>query len=63
MATVNKDFKIKHGLIVEGAEGTINGNVILTEGDGDAYILDLIGGETLITSVDADAVRSETFAT
>lgn len=54
MATVNKDFKIKHGLVVEGAEGTINGNVILTEDAGDAYILDLIGGETLINSVDAD---------
>ncbi len=54
MATVNKDFKIKHGLVVEGNTGTINGNTILTEVDGDAYILDLIGGETLITSVDAD---------
>jgi hypothetical protein len=54
MATVNKDFKIKHGLVVEGSTGTINGNTILTEDDGDAYILALIGGETLITSVDAD---------
>ena len=54
MATVNKDFKIKNGLVVEGNSGTINGNTILTEVDGDAYILDLIGGETLITSVDAD---------
>jgi hypothetical protein len=53
MATVNKDFKIKNGLIVEGTSGTINGHTILTETDGDAYILNLIGGETLITSVDA----------
>lgn len=53
MATVNKDFKIKHGLVVEGNSGTINGNTILTEVDGDAYILDLIGGETLVTSVEA----------
>ena len=51
MATNNKDFKVKHGLIVEGAQGTINNQTILTEVDGDAYILDLIGGETLITSV------------
>ena len=51
MATTNKDFKVKHGLIVEGAQGTINNQTILTEVDGDAYILDLIGGETLITSV------------
>lgn len=53
MATVPKDFKIKNGLIVEGATGTINNQTILTEVDGDAYILDLIGGETLITSVNA----------
>jgi hypothetical protein len=51
MATTNKDFKVKYGLIVEGAQGTINNQTILTEVDGDAYILDLIGGETLITSV------------
>ena len=51
MATVNKDFKIKSGLIVEGLQGTINGNVILTENAGDQYILDLIGGETLVKSV------------
>jgi hypothetical protein len=53
MATNNKDFKVKHGLIVEGAQGTINNQTILTEGDGDQYILDLIGGETLITSVES----------
>jgi hypothetical protein len=53
MATVNKDFKIKSGLVVEGTTGTINGNAILTETAGDAYILDLIGGETLITSVES----------
>jgi hypothetical protein len=41
MATNNKDFKVKHGLIVEGAQGTINNQTILTEVDGDAYILDL----------------------
>jgi hypothetical protein len=51
MATVNKDFKIKSGLIVEGLQGTINGETILTENAGDQYILDLIGGETLIKSV------------
>jgi ribosomal protein L19E len=33
MATVNKDFRIKHGLIVEGTSGTINGNNILTDND------------------------------
>jgi hypothetical protein len=51
MATVNKDFKIKYGLIVEGATATVNGNQILTEDASDQYILDLIGGETLVKSV------------
>jgi hypothetical protein len=51
MATVNKDFKIKSGLIVEGLQGTINNKIILTEDAGDQYILDLIGGETLVKSV------------
>jgi hypothetical protein len=59
MATNNKDFKVKHGLIVEGAQGTINNQTILTEVDGDAYILDLIGGETLITSVSNEFDVSE----
>jgi hypothetical protein len=54
MATNPKDFKVKHGLIVEGAQGTINNQTILTETDGDAYILGLVGGATLITSVDPD---------
>jgi hypothetical protein len=51
MATVNKDFKIKSGLIVEGTNATVNGNQILTETASDQYILDLIGGETLVKSV------------
>jgi hypothetical protein len=51
MATVNKNFKIKNGLIVEGSTATVNGNQILTEDASDQYILDLIGGETLIKSV------------
>jgi len=46
MATVtNKDFKIKSGLIVEGATGTINGFDILTKKTADQnYIIGLIGG-------------------
>jgi hypothetical protein len=54
MATVNKDFKIKQGLIVEGSTATVAGNDILTKNEAsDNYIIDLIGGETLITSVEA----------
>ena len=52
MATVNKNFRIKQGLIVEGTTGTINGNNILTENGGDSYILNLVGGATLVKSVD-----------
>ena len=54
MATVNKDFKIKSGLIVEGTSATVNGNQVLTETASDQYILDLIGGETLVKSVSAE---------
>jgi hypothetical protein len=31
MATVDKDFRVKHGLIVEGTNGTIDGSDIITE--------------------------------
>ncbi len=45
MATVNKNFKIKSGLVVEGATGTINGHNILTESqDGIDFIVNQIGG-------------------
>jgi hypothetical protein len=53
MATVNKNFRIKQGLIVEGTTGTINAQNILTETGGDAYILNLVGGATLVKSVEA----------
>lgn len=33
MATVDKDFRIKHGLVVEGATATVNGNNVITDGD------------------------------
>ena len=51
MATVDKNFRIKHGLVVEGTTATVNGQDILTKTGGDQYILDLIGGETLVKSV------------
>jgi hypothetical protein len=45
MATVEKDFKIKKGLIVEGTTGTINNHDILTKKTDDQnYIVNLIGG-------------------
>ena len=53
MATVNKNFVIKNGLVVQGSTATINGNSILTQNAGDAYILNLVGGATLVKSVDS----------
>ena len=52
MATVNKDFKIKSGLVVEGTTATVNGYDILTKKQADQdFIVDIIGGETLVKSV------------
>ena len=53
MATVNKNFKVKNGLVVEGSTATVNGNNVLVETASDQYIIDLIGGETLVTSVES----------
>jgi hypothetical protein len=45
MATVNKDFKIKSGLIVEGSSATVGGFDILTKKQADQdYIISLAGG-------------------
>jgi hypothetical protein len=45
MATVNKDFKIKSGLIVEGSSATVGGYDILTKASSsDAHIIALAGG-------------------
>lgn len=45
MATVNKNFRVKNGLVVEGQSATVNGFDILTKKvDDQNYIIDLIGG-------------------
>jgi len=45
MATVNKDFKIKSGLIVEGTTATVNNFDVLTKKQANQdYIVSLIGG-------------------
>ena len=51
MATVNKNFRVKNGIIIEGSTATVGGNNVLVENGSDQYILDLIGGETLVKSV------------
>lgn len=50
MATLNKNFRIKNGLVVEGSTATVNGQNILTETGSDQYIINLIGG----TATDAN---------
>ena len=56
MATVNKDFKIKSGLIVEGTTATVNGYDVLTKKQDDQdYIVGLIGG-TATSANTANAV-------
>lgn len=45
MATLNKNFKVKHGLVVEGTTATVNNYDILTKKPDDVdYIVNLIGG-------------------
>ena len=46
MATVNKDFRIKNGLVVEGSTATVNGQNVLTEASTSflgEYIADTVG--------------------
>lgn len=56
MATVNKDFKVKNGLIVEGTTATVNNFDVLTKKTDDQnYIVNLIGG-TATSANEADKV-------
>ena len=59
MATVDKNFRIKHGLVVEGSTGTINGNNILTENASDQYIINLIGGQATSESTPNAVVKRD----
>jgi hypothetical protein len=46
MATVNKDFRIKNGLVVEGSTATVNGQNVLTEASTSflaEYVADTVG--------------------
>lgn len=52
MATVNKNFKIKNGLVVEGTTATVNNFDILTKSTADqSYITALVGGSGESTNV------------
>jgi hypothetical protein len=61
MATVNKDFKIKSGLVVEGTTGTINGYDILTESQASQdFIISVVGGSaTSENTPDTVVLRDE----
>ena len=51
MATVNKNFKVKHGLIVEGTTATVNAFDILTKSSADVdYIIAQVGGSGASTN-------------
>ena len=59
MATVNKNFRIKNGLVVEGSTATVNGQNILVEGGSDSYIIDLIGGQATSTNTPNAVVKRD----
>ena len=61
MATVVKDFKVKAGLIVEGASATVNNFDVLTKSTADQnYIIGLIGGSaTALATPDTVVLRDE----
>jgi len=60
MATVNKNFKIKQGLIVEGTEATVAGNDILTKAQADQdYIVNLAGGGASTTNEPNKVVKRD----
>jgi pyruvate/2-oxoglutarate dehydrogenase complex dihydrolipoamide acyltransferase (E2) component len=61
MATVVKDFKVKAGLVVEGATATVNGSDVLTKATDDQnYIIGLIGGSaTADATPDTVVLRDE----
>ena len=63
MATVTKNFKVKHGLVVEGSTGTINNFDILTKStDDQQYIVDLVGGDASSTATANTIVLRDGFA-
>ena len=57
MATVTKDFKIKSGLIVEGATATVNNYSVLTKSAADVnYIIAQVGGSGVSTNTPSTLV-------
>jgi hypothetical protein len=60
MATVNKDFKVKNGLIVEGTTATVNNFDVLTKKQDDQdYIVSLIGGTSTSSNTPNSVVKRD----
>jgi hypothetical protein len=69
MATVDKNFRVKNGLVVEGTTGTINGNNIVTdadttdilaEGTSNLYFTDQRAKDAVTGGVDTDGISEGT---
>jgi hypothetical protein len=63
MATVVKDFKVKSGLVVEGANATVGGfNVLKKDNTQDeSYIIGLIGGTATAENTPDTVVKRDSF--
>ena len=60
MATVNKNFKVKNGLVVEGTTATVNNFDILTKKQADQdYIIGLIGGTATAANTPDTVVKRD----
>ena len=60
MATVNKHFKVKNGLVVEGTTATVNNFDILTKKQADQdYIIGLIGGTATAANTPDTVVKRD----
>jgi hypothetical protein len=63
MATVTKDFKVKSGLVVEGANATVGGYDVLKKANAtdEAYIVSLIGGTATAENTPDTVVKRDSF--
>jgi hypothetical protein len=63
MATVTKDFKVKSGLVVEGANATVGGYDVLKKDNAtdEAYIVSLIGGTATAENTPDTVVKRDSF--
>jgi hypothetical protein len=69
MATVDKNFRVKNGLVVEGTTATVNGNNVVTDGDttdilaegtSNLYFTDQRAKDAVTSGVDTDGISEGT---